>query len=301
MKKATQVTLLAATVLSLISFDSAFASSSNSSNPNQKSIISADQVESLQESSETSFHAAVQISRNTSLYDHQDGTRKDGLDYLVVPSLKTFFGGFSAKVAYSQDLKDESTTASDWTDVPVTFSFIPNKWEWSPPYILTLTPTLTAVAPLAKTSVQRDQLQTAFITGLSFGIIPDGIAAQKDGAWNLAIGLTAGRNFHAYSTDINGAVLNQYSSNQTLNVGYTYRQLSLSVEFIHKVRWTYQGNVKNSFEHTEEIGYGLTDHFSIALGHTNAGSTLKTNGSESNVAVINENDSLVYAALGMEF
>ncbi len=299
-----RVTLLVVPVLSIVAFNLSpvWASSSPANKTTNKIVMQADQLEKNTEKKEhANFSTEILITRNTSLYDHNDGTRKDGMDYLAVPTLTTSIGLFKAKIAYSQNLIDSEDIDSGLADIPLIYSFITNKWMWSTPYILTLTPFTSVVIPASKRSIKKDQLQTAFSVGVSFGIQPDGISPLREGVWSLAIGLTAGRYAHAYDTDIQGAVLNRYSSNQTLNLGYTYKQISFSVEYINKLRWTYQENLKNSFEHSEELGYALNDQCSLVMGHTNGGSALRANAADSNLDLINENDSLIYLGTGFSF
>ncbi len=274
-----------------------------------KVVVRADQVaKEMQPQIEPTFAVAFQASRNVSLYDHEDGSRSEGMDYLLAPQLKTSIGSFGAKLTYIQNLRDDTghiydgtTNATDWGDVPFTYSLVPNKWQWAYPYIITITPFATVIMPASQNSLKRDQLKTAFSIGTSFAVIPDGIAPVRDGAFSLAIGVTAGQNLHSYSTGITGKVLNKYSSNQTLNFGYTYKAVSLSLEFINKSRWTYEGSVTNSFVHTEEIGYAFNKHYSVAVGHTTGGTGLKANGLDSNLDFINENDSTIYGSLGISF
>lgn len=273
---------------------------------NNTSVMSADSVRKEETAAEpVKFSGLFVVSRNRSMIDFEDGSREDGMDYLFNPALTTSFGKFSAKIAYSQNLHDDpetnSKTASDWADVPVTFAFKPYSWLWTPPYVLSVTPTITAAVPISKVSTKRDMLQTAVSGGVSFAITPDGIAPKKDGAWSLAVGVTAGRAFHTYEENIVGTVLNKYSSNQTLNLGYSYKSFSVSTEYIHKTRWTYQGNVRDSFELSEEIGYDINDNYSVALGHTNTGAGLKEDASTSNFKIVNENDSTIYVQMGVSF
>ena len=268
---------------------------------NNKVVISADQLPLEVEKGTYDFGATVLVSRGTSLYDFQDGTRKDASDYMIIPTLAMSYGTFSSKISYSQDLHDNSPGTSDWNDSSVTFALKPIQWQWAPPYIITMTPTISIIIPLNERTIKRDQLQTALSSGISFGISPDGIAQARDGAWNFALGLTAGRAFHSYDVDINGSALNKYSSNQTLNLGYTYKSISLSTEYIHKTRWTYQNNVRDSFEWSQEIGYSITENFSVAAGHSNGGSGLKANATESNFSLVNDNDSTVYGQLAVSF
>lgn len=274
----------------------------------QKVVMKADQTEKQEKpDSEPLVGIALQVSRSTSLYDHQDGTRGDSMDYLAMPHMKLSFGSVKAKIVYSQNLRENGNTydgtagASDWGDVGVTFAKNPYKWMWSHPYMITLTPFVSGVIPASQNSLKRDELKTAISTGISFGIVPDGIAPQSDGAWSFAIGLTAGRNIHSYETDINGKILNRYSSNQTLNFSYNYKDFSFGIEFINKSRWTYQGGVRNAFEHSQEVGYNFNESVSFAIGHSNGGNALKANGVDSNLELVNENDSSVYATLGLSF
>ena len=296
MHKTIIVTLLVQAVLILVGGVMAPAMAATN-----KVVLSADQaVKAKAEKMESKFSAAIVLVRGSSLYDFQDGSKKDSMDYLFIPSYKMAIGSVSAKIIYSQDLRNDSPEASGLNDGTITFVKSPIKWEWSSPYILTLTPTLTAVVPLSKNSIQRDQLQTAIIAGVSFGIIPDGIA--KDNGWSLAIGFTAGRNFHQYQESLDGSVvLNRYSSNQTLNLGYAYKDFNVGIEYVHKSRFTYLNNTKDSFELSQEIGYSINDNLSAAIGHSNTGAGLKADGSEANFNVINENDSTVYAQLGISF
>ncbi len=296
MQKTIIVTLLVQAVLILVGGVMAPAIAATN-----KVVLSADQaVKAQAPETKSRFSGIFVLARGTSLYDFQDGSRKDSMDYLFIPSYKMSAGSVSAKISYSQDLKDNSPEASDLADASIGFVKSAIKWNWSPPYILTLTPTISAIVPLSKNSIKRDQLQTAVIAGISFGIIPDGLAEEN--GWSLAIGLTAGRNFHQYEESLDGSVvLNRYSSNQTLNLGYAHGNFNVGIEYVHKSRFTYQNNTKEAFEFSQEIGYSVNDHVSVALGHSNAGSALKANGSEPNFDLVNEKDSTVYAQLGLLF
>ena len=295
------ILLLDSITLSSFAFNSPTSKSSTSLSQSNvapsKSVMSADR-EYKPVINNYTFSLIGQISRSTSLYDHKDGTNSESLSYTIVPSLKMPIGNISTLIVYNQDLKDSESTDNGLADTPVTLAFKSKDWAWSAPYILTMTPTLTAIIPAAKKTIQKDQLYTALSTGLSFGIKPDGFTTSEHGEFSLAVGVTAGRNFHAMEEDIKGAVLNKYSSNQTLNISYSISDLSFSIEYIHKSRWTYKGNTKEAFALSQEVGYSINDHFNVAIGHSNEGAGLKANGYESNFNFINENDSTVYLTLG---
>lgn len=247
--------------------------------------------------SPASFSFGFDISRSTSLVDFQDGSRSDSMDYTFKPAVKLAFGSFSSEMTYSQNLRDESSsTENDFADVPLRFGFNPTKLNLATDYNSRIGYSITVVAPVSKTSTRRDQLQTAVSTGLSFAMDP--LDGQRP---SILAAVTLGRNFHAYEEDINGRVLNQYSSNQTLSLGYGLSDWSFSWAFINRSRLTYQNNTKSAFEMTEELGYSVNDNFALALGHSNSGATLKPDGTDSNIELINENSSVVYGTLSMSF
>lgn len=293
-----KVTLLAPVVALLASVllaSNTYASTINSTTA--KSVMSADQIAAEEDEKSTSFNASLDISRSTNLYDHQDGTRFDSLDFRAILGAAFTNGqALTTIIDYSNDLRDPENTASGLVDPVVRYAFASSQWGWSAPYILTFRPSLSTVVPMTKRSKIRDELQGVLSGGISFGLIPDGIY-KSDGVWSVIIGLTAGRNFHKFEEDINGNVLNQYSSNQTLDVGYSIADFSFSVSYLHRSRWTYQGNVRESYVLGQEIGYGLNDNFSVNVGHSNEGSMLKANGYESNLDVIDENNSSVYMGI----
>lgn len=277
-------------------------------NPNQSPVTDVNVTKALQkkeEKTDYAFSMSAQVSRGTSLIDHQDGSRSDSMEILVLPSLSTPIGSFSIKETFSQNLNNADDVEAGFSDASVTYAPKPIDWEWSPPYVLVLKPSMTALVPFSKISVKKNQMQTALIAGLSFGIRPDispaGLAVQKEGAWDVSIGLTAGKNFYPYEEDINGQPLNAYSSNQSLTMAYTISDWSFSVELVHRSRWTFQGNTKASFVASEEIGYSLTKNFGLAIGHTNDAAAMKANGVETNYNLVDDNTSTVYISAGASF
>lgn len=242
------------------------------------------------------FGSSISMQRSRSLYDHQDGSRSDSLDLTLSPSLSTPIGQFSGNIGYSQDLNDSESVGNGPTDANLRYSYKAYDWALSTPYALALKPSFSVVIPVAKTSRLKDQLQTALAAGLAFIIKPDG-KTTSDGNFNLAFGLTAGRNFHQYDDDINGIALNKYSSNQSLTLGYEISDWSFSIEYIHRSRWTYQNNVRESYVLSEDISYTINENFAVAIGHSNESPALKANGYESNFNVIDEDASIVYLGI----
>lgn len=294
-KLASHVTLFGYIVLLIGGVFVASQAHATATATSNKSTMSADRVVK-EEVSQYKFGASINVSRSTSLYDHQDGTRSDSIDYRFITSLGTPYGKLTSIVDYSQDLRDSENTAAGLYDPIIQFGFKSTDWAWSAPYILTFAPNISVVVPATKRSIKRDQLTTAVSTGISFGIKPDGVY-KTDGAWSVILGLTAGRNFHVYEEDINGKVLNKYSSNQSMSIGYSISDWDFSLAYIHRSRWTYQNNIRESFALSQYIGYSLTENFGLSVGHSNEGPAIKPNGYESNLQVVDENNSVVYLGI----
>lgn len=300
MKLATTVTLFVSTVLFLANFAIAeetttisIASSVPTTPPTQTSTTA---TKPAKKSASPSYGISATISRSTSLVDFQDGSRSDGLEVMVLPSVTFNAGTLIATFGYSQNLRDEySETENDFADIPVTFGFMGTPLNWFDDYNTKIIYSTTALVPVSKLSTKRDQLQGALSGKIGLSLTP------KDDGFSTTVAVTAGRNFHAYEEDINGKVLNQYSSNQTLSLGYGVGSWSIGVDYIHRTRWTYRGNIKTAFGLSEEIGYSINENFAVAMGHTNEGSTLKANGTDSNIDFFNENSSMVYGSLSLTY
>lgn len=235
----------------------------------------------------------IQIARSTSLIDYQDGSRKDSLDYQTRLSLK-LNTNYSLRLdsGYSQDLKNSEN--NDFGDSSLTLARAPTPLG----KLFLLGGSMSAVAPTSKDSRIRQGLQTAFSTGFNLAINPKRLLPGV----SIAGSASVRKNVHQYETALDGSVNTEYSSGQSISVAYQNTAgISISGEFIHKNGLTYQGNIKEAFEHTEELGYSINDNLSAAVGHTNAGSILKANGQDSNLALINNNTSIVYVSMGLTF
>ena len=263
------------------------------------STISADQLEAEDEIP-SRFSISADLSQSRNLVDFQDGSREDSTELLIVPSYKTKLGKFSAKIQYAQNQKNSEDILNGFADALLTYTYPPIDWDWSPPYIIFISPGFTMVAPISKVSQKQTELQTSAIFNFNLGIKPDQLL-KSEHAWSFLLGLTAGRNFHPFEEDINGAVLNKYSSNQSLTISYSYSDWSLTLDLVNRSRWTYKDNVKQSFITNQEIGYDINSNLAISVGHTNEASAQKADGMNSNLNIIDEKTSTVFATVGVKF
>jgi hypothetical protein len=193
---------------------------------------------------------------------------------------------------YSQDLRYSEN--SDFADTSIALNRTPVKVGRN----LLLGYRVSAVAPTSKDSYKRQSLQTALSTALVGMINPDRLIPGLE----ISGSVSFGRNIHQYETALDGRVNNQYSSAQALAIGYALKYgLSLSAEFIHKNAWSYQNVMRDSFEMSQELGFEFNPAFSVAIGHTNSGSSLRPNGNDSNVQIVDEKASILYGSLTATF
>jgi hypothetical protein len=263
------------------------------------SVLSADQIEA-READPSLFSVTAEVSQSRNLVDFQDGSREDATELLLVPSYKTKIGKFSAKIQYAQNQTNSEDINNGFADALLTYTYPALDWDWSPPYVIFISPGFTLVAPISKVSQKQTELQTATIFNFTLGVKPDDLF-KNENAWSFLLGLTAGRNFHPYEEDINGVILNKYSSNQSITINYSYSAWSLSLDFINRSRWTYKDNIKQSFIANQEIGYEINPNLNFAIGHTNEASALKADGQSSNLNFSDEKTSTVFATIGVNF
>lgn len=235
----------------------------------------------------------INASRSSNLVDFQDGTRQESADYLTRFNYK-LTENYSARISggYSQDLRYSEN--SDFSDTSLSLNRTPVKAGSH----LLLGYRVSASIPTSKDSHKRQSLQTAISTGLVGMVNPERLIPGLEISGSISVG----RNIHQYETALDGRVNNQYTSAQALSVGYGLKYgLSLSAEFVHKNAWSYQGGMRDSFEMSQELGLEINRVFSVALGHTNSGSSLRPNGNDSNVQIIDEKSSIVYGSLTATF
>lgn len=233
------------------------------------------------------------ISRSTSLYDFQDGSRRDGMDYSMRLNYKiSNLHAVRLQGGYSQDLNYPES--DDFADSSLGFLRVPTPMGDS----VSIGYTVSAVIPTSKESKKGQNLQTAVSGAINLAVNPDKLITGL----SINGALSVGRNFHEYETTLSGRVNNQYSSRQTLMISYGFlSSLSLSATFSHRNAWSYQNVMRDSFEFAQDFSYQVNPTWSVTLGHTNSGSTLKPNGFASNVELFNENNSIAYGSLTVIF
>lgn len=268
--------------------------------PVQKNVFTANSALNLsaapapvvRKSEEKTWNLMGNLSRATSMKDFHDDTRKDSVDFTGRVGLKLDDYSASSFFAYSKNLK-EGADDSDWIDTVFSVS----RKAWVIANTIKLTPSLIMIAPTSKDSRERQNLMGGIGPGLGFGfdkgILPEGLV--------LRASVNVLRLVHAYEEAQDGAVNTQWTSAQMLGMSYDYKSVGFSIDFVHRNGLTYQGSLKEKFEHIEELYYNATPNVALAVGHALFGAALKADGETSNYAVTNERDSLVYAGLTITY
>lgn len=237
------------------------------------------------------FHASLNAQRSRSMVDFRDGSLKESNDFQMIASLSLSPKWTTALTAtYSQDTKDPE--GSDLEDVIVSVAHAP----WSLTNSLNFSTALVGLVPASKaSSVQTFRGAGGVSFGLSLkpAVMPTGLT--------LSVGASVVRLSHEYETSIGGKMNNAWSSRQNLLTSYTYKKATAAVVFYHTNAWSYQNTMKEAYQHAEELSYAITENFSMSLGHTLAGPALKPNGIDSNVALMDENKSIVYAGMTVSY
>ncbi|MGE5086973.1 MAG: hypothetical protein ACM3MG_11775 [Bacillota bacterium] len=260
---------------------------------NQNAAFNSSTMRAEQASEFPMVSGFIQASRSTNLYDFQDGTRQDGMDYIARVNINlTKIHLIRIDGGYTQSMTNPEM--SDWNDTSISFRKNPTLISW--PVLLGYS--VGGVIPTSKDSYKRQNSIASATTSLTAAINP---SVLKPGVSVTGI-LSFAKNFHEYETDINGKVLNQYTSSQILSLSYEWpARISISANLVHRNALTYQNNIRESFEISEELGYDINKRFSVALGHSNSGNALKPNGVDSNIQVMDENSSVIYASGTMTF
>lgn len=230
----------------------------------------------------------VSVSRGRSMVNLEDGNYRESTDVLADVSFQ-LTENYKAlmELTYSRD--EINPEGSDWGD---TFFMIGRKaFEISK--TMKFAPNLRATIPTSKDSTQRANLMGSVGVGGSLGFNP-GVLAE---GFSLSFDATLIRQLHQYETAADGRVNNQWSSRQRVLTGYQLGKIGFAFVLAHNNALSYGGNLSETFLHNEEISYGVTDNFSVAVGHVLTGATLKPNGQDSNYALTNENASVVYLGL----
>lgn len=234
------------------------------------------------------------FAHSESMIDRKDGSKSASRSYIANINTKlSDEWNFTTRITYSQELRDVENPQGDFSDLRLRFSKKAHELaDW-----VKGGHAFSIKLPTSKNSREYQKLQASVGASYSFGLTPVVLAKGFD----VSLALSASRNFHQYDTDAGGNILNQYSMSESLSGAYSYKSWTFSTELVLNHGWNYEGSVSQAFEHTQEIGYSITPRWGVSVGHTNSGGWLKPNGQDSNLSLIDENDSFIYASTSVSF
>lgn len=235
-----------------------------------------------------------ELSYGRSLYDHKDGSLSEANSVSLRPgvSLSNNYS-LSALFEYSQDLRQEEK--SDFSDLTLYLNktFKPTRLSSSHQRVFGLTGSV--VTPISKSSTYNSSLLGA---GSITGSMTLSSTTSTDWGYAVSLGVSAIKFVHQYETTLAGKSNSSYGSNQILDFKFSAGRWSLSLNFTHRLRLSYDDKNKNNFVHSEELAYEFNNNLYLALGHTLEGITQKPTG-ENNIIGIDEDNSQVYVTLGI--
>ena len=106
------------------------------------------------------------------------------------------------------------------------------------------------------------------------------------------------RGFYTKEVSTTGKSLNEYALSHTLVGSYQITdKLSIELAGLYSTGWTFQGNVRENFNISEELSWQLNSKISLAIGHSNSGNVKAANGESIDIDIYDPNASEVYGSV----
>ncbi len=219
----------------------------------------------------------------------------------------TYYGLFSAKISdnwatgtevmYNQDLNQPKR--SDWADTPLVLTYRGLK----PAPALGMSTSLIGVIPTSNGSKQR-ALQHSLGGAMRFWINSAYMPFSEKLNFSVYANLLKGTHSRQYdppaTAEGDPTYFNSYTSRQTVSLSYNGDIFFASVDFHHRNAITYNNTLKESYLHTESIGFVIDKKYTLALSHEFGGPAHQENG-QSNYYFFSDETSYYSAILGFSF
>ena len=237
---------------------------------------------------------SVGIAHSQSMIDHRDGNRGESRSVIMSVNTKTNSQwNIMTRVSFQDNPREVNSLTNGFSDLGFSIGKQPVELaDW-----VKGSYSFSTMLPTSKYSSEFQGLQTSIGANYRFALTPVVLAKGFD----FSLSLGASRNFHQYETDKSGRVLNEYSTRETLSGSYSYKNFTFSADIMLRHGFSYNGRVSQAFEHSQEIGYSITPRWGVSLGHTNSGSWFRPNGQDSNLKLIDENNSIIYGSTSLTF
>lgn len=220
--------------------------------------------------------------------DHEAGLGADLSASYKIPRDLTLGASF----AFSQNLTGEHSFEVDDGSLSLTHkAFELNE-------IFKIGSAMRLLIPLSEASHDRSTI-TALTLAPSINADFTSLGARGLSA-GYALSLT--RAFHRYDTMATGGSNSAFSLGHAITLDWeVFEIFSFSALFQHTTAWTYEGHIKQAFVASQEASLSPRRDLSFGIGHRNGGDVLKPNGESSNIALFNEQTSVVYATVSYTY
>ncbi|MEK6578334.1 MAG: hypothetical protein AABZ55_03830 [Bdellovibrionota bacterium] len=233
--------------------------------------------------------AAAQTSSSLYVFGTSERTLQTDLDLSGKYRLSDQFST-ALKLGATQELVGEKRFILNDGSIALTYR------GWQPLSEVKLDTRLKATVPLSIQSHDRDSLITALALqeGLSYEIKKTGLG--------ISGGLAVMRAFHQFDTATTGRSELQHQFKAILGLSFSpIEAVTMSLDGSRSASWTYQGHLLNRFGISQEFTFLLAKGVNATVGHSNGGDVLKVNGQDSNVSLVSDTGSNVYAGLSYVF
>lgn len=235
------------------------------------------------------FSGNLGVSYNSNLYEQgssknvQSGSADLTVNYRVKDAnlIRAYFGGYK-----------EITQGQEWRANDGFVGWVNNgfwgRWEK-----VTLGQQLRLNVPYSKESRKRDSKHA----GVS--VVPVASVALTP-TLTFIYQPQLIKNFHTYTVNQVNDNNTSWAINQTAVLSWSFADAwYLQGVYVHGMGWNYEGAKKDDvYQVGGELGYSLTNAFTLAGGWTNAGAIRAfENGNDQTVRVFDNNTSTVYAAV----
>lgn len=214
-----------------------------------------------------------------------DGTRSQGQDFSLIPSIK--YGKYSANVTftYEQDLAD-SAASGGFADPAFGFS----RSGWDVNSYLKISPSLSLILPMTDNSKNNVGLIYNVGGALAFSLNTKTLGWDN---WSMSYVPSYTRNFTNYDTKLkDGSPNTMYRIRNRFNLGYSFTdKLSLATRFQLDSNYSVGGIVRNGFMHFQSLAYAVTEIVEVNVTHTNSATMYKAQTYESNLKFYDETNS----------
>lgn len=289
---AANTTTTASTTTTTATTSTTASTATTPTTPAAPAAVSTVMAPKKDEAPKASFGLSYDLGYSMQAKQQPDGSRSQSMSHDFVPNMSySDYSGF-IYYGYSQDLVD--TDKNGWSPLVTGAGY--KGWEIT--NLIKMKPSVTFVFPMS----DSDRYDKGLLYGFS-GALKFSLNTKKLGmdAFRFSYEGQLSRNNLEFDTNAKTGSPNKlYGYRNRFDFGYDITDSwSLSARFDFSANYSVNGVVNNTFEHSQTIGYGINDHASLSLSHSNSGPYLKAESYENNLKFFNDEDSTLSMGLSL--